>query len=95
MGPMYGHQWRHAGAKYEGCDDDYTEQGIDQLQKVIDDIKKSPHSRRLLINTWSVTELKEMCLSPCHFAVQFKLLAEVDLGRVGGLLHQVRRLNPE
>ena len=40
MGPMYGFQWRHYGSKYTGCTSDYKEKGIDQLQKLIEQIKK-------------------------------------------------------
>lgn len=71
LGPIYGFQWRHAGAKYIDCDTDYTGQGIDQLSRVINTIKTDPSSRRILINSWNVPQLNEMVLPPCHTLVQF------------------------
>ena len=49
LGPVYGHQWRHFNAKYINCDTDYTGQGVDQLQNVIDMLKdpKERKSRRI------------------------------------------------
>jgi thymidylate synthase len=41
LGPLYGFQWSHFNAPYEGCDADYTGKGINQLQQVIDTLKKS------------------------------------------------------
>ena len=40
LGPVYGHQWRHFNAPYAGCHADYTNKGIDQLQNVIDTLKR-------------------------------------------------------
>ena len=47
LGPMYGFNWRHFNAEYAGCNEDYSGQGIDQLQNVINEIKNNPYSRRL------------------------------------------------
>ncbi len=52
-GPVYGFQWRHFGADYISCKEDYTGQGVDQIQKVIDLIKTDPHSRRILLSAWN------------------------------------------
>ena len=52
-GPIYGYQWRHFNAEYYGCDQDYSEQGIDQLANVIKDLKDNPHSRRAIISGWN------------------------------------------
>lgn len=72
MGPMYGFQWRHCGAKYTGCNTDYTGQGFDQLQYCIDLIKTDPTSRRIVMTTWSPTDLLKGVLAPCHgTTVQF------------------------
>ena len=71
MGPMYGHQWRHWNAPYEGADKNYNEMGIDQLEGVIESIKTDPFSRRHIISTWNVEQLSEMCLNPCHVLCQF------------------------
>ena len=74
MGPMYGHQWRRSGATYKGCKSRYeyeSDEGVDQLQSVIDSIKTDPHSRRHLICSWSAADISQMVLAPCHFACQF------------------------
>jgi thymidylate synthase len=71
MGPGYGHQWRHYGAEYKGCDHDYTGQGIDQLMNLIDGIKNDPFSRRHIINAWDTLNINLMALPPCHCFVQF------------------------
>lgn len=84
IGPMYGHQWRHAGAKYKGCDFDYFGLGVDQVQKVIDLIKTDPTSRRIIINSYGVPELEDMALEPCHVLFQFY----VDGDEVSGQLYQ-------
>jgi len=63
LGPVYGHQWR----KWE------TKDGrvIDQLSNVIDEIKKNPNSRRLIVSAWNVGDLDKMALPPCHLLFQF------------------------
>lgn len=72
IGPMYGFQWRHFGATYEGCDADYRNKGIDQLKNVIDLLKNDPFSRRILMTTVNVEDLEKGCLHPCHgIVVQF------------------------
>lgn len=76
MGPAYGFQWRHWGAKYNGCHEDYTGQGIDQLADLIDNLKNNPFSRRHILTAWNVSQLEEMALPPCHFTVQFNVSAD-------------------
>jgi thymidylate synthase len=63
LGPVYGKQWRSWG----------TADGrqIDQLARVVEEIKKNPNSRRLLVSAWNVGELDEMALLPCHALFQF------------------------
>jgi thymidylate synthase len=63
LGPVYGKQWRSWG----------TADGrqIDQLARVVAEIKKNPSSRRLLVSAWNVGELDEMALLPCHALFQF------------------------
>lgn len=69
LGPIYGAQMRNW--KHFTTHDGYI-QSIDQLQKVINDIKNNPHSRRLLYTMWNPGELHMMALPPCHgIAVQF------------------------
>ena len=63
LGPIYGHQWR----SWQTADG----QNIDQLMQVIEQIKKTPDSRRMLISSWNVGDLHKMRLPPCHAFFQF------------------------
>jgi thymidylate synthase len=63
LGPVYGKQWR----SWEGADGVV----IDQMAELIEQIKKSPDSRRLIISAWNVGDLKKMALMPCHNMFQF------------------------
>jgi thymidylate synthase len=63
LGPVYGYQWRSwpgAGGKK-----------IDQLTEVIENIKRTPDSRRLIVSAWNVGEIEKMALPPCHLMFQF------------------------
>ena len=71
LGPIYGFQWRHFGANYKSCDDDYRGKGVDQLTEVINEIKTNPDSRRLFVSAWNPQFLKKMALPPCHVSFQF------------------------
>eukprot|EP01134_Creolimax_fragrantissima_P003676 CFRG3676T1 len=71
LGPVYGFQWRHFGAKYVDMHTDYTGQGKDQLAEVIDKIKNHPNDRRIIISAWNPTDLDDMALPPCHLLCQF------------------------
>jgi thymidylate synthase len=63
LGPVYGKQWR----SWEGKDGKV----IDQISDLIEQIKKNPDSRRLIVSAWNVGELSEMALMPCHNMFQF------------------------
>ena len=63
LGPVYGKQWR----SWEGADG----QAIDQVRWVVDEIKRNPDSRRLIVSAWNVAELPKMALMPCHTLFQF------------------------
>ncbi|KAJ8023512.1 Thymidylate synthase [Holothuria leucospilota] len=71
LGPVYGFQWRHFGAEYKGMHHDYTGEGVDQLQQVIDTIKKNPDDRRIILSAWNPPDLPKMALPPCHAFAQF------------------------
>lgn len=73
LGPSYGHQWRHWNAPYTGCDSDYTGQGIDQLQELVQGLKEDPHGRRHLLTAWNPEQNDQMCLPPCHCLAQFNV----------------------
>nr|XP_048336897.1 bifunctional dihydrofolate reductase-thymidylate synthase-like isoform X2 [Ziziphus jujuba var. spinosa] len=71
LGPVYGFQWRHFGARYTDMHADYTGQGFDQLLDVIDKIKNNPNDRRIILSAWNPADLKLMALPPCHMFSQF------------------------
>lgn len=71
LGPVYGFQWRHFGAKYKTCDDDYSNQGVDQLAQVINSIKTNPYDRRIILSAWNPADIPIMALPPCHMFAQF------------------------
>src|ERR1043165_6216287 len=63
LGPVYGKQWR----SWEGA----NAKVVDQVTELIDQIKKNPDSRRLIISAWNVADLPKMALMPCHTIFQF------------------------
>ncbi|MEQ2160593.1 hypothetical protein GOODEAATRI_000908 [Goodea atripinnis] len=71
LGPVYGFQWRHFGAEYKNMHTDYTRQGVDQLQNIIDTIKRNPEDRRIIMCAWNPKDLPLMALPPCHALCQF------------------------
>ena len=84
LGPVYGFQWRHWGAAYTNCNDNYEGEGVDQIAKLIETIKKDPSSRRLILSAWNVEDLDKMALPPCHMMCQF----DVFDGEISCLLYQ-------
>ena len=82
VGPMYPWQWRHAGATYYE-DDIETSEGIDQIQNIINLIRTDPHSRRILLCNWNVSDVPKGCLAPCH--VLFQVFVDDD--NISGLLN--------
>ncbi|OWZ19253.1 Thymidylate synthase [Phytophthora megakarya] len=72
LGPVYGFQWRHFGAKYTDMHADYTGQGgVDQLAEVIHKLRTNPSDRRIVLSAWNPADLNEMALPPCHMFCQF------------------------
>lgn len=63
LGPVYGHQWR----SWTGADGTT----VDQISDLIHQLKNNPDSRRLIVNSWNVTEIPKMALPPCHCMFQF------------------------
>jgi thymidylate synthase len=63
LGPIYGKQWVSWV--------DHNGESINQLKNIIHQIKHTPNSRRLIVNSWNVGALKDMALYPCHFVFQF------------------------
>lgn len=63
LGPVYGSQWR----SWKGANG----KTVDQITQVIEQIKKNPDSRRLIVSAWNVAEIENMALPPCHAFFQF------------------------
>jgi len=63
LGPVYGHQWRSWPTPDGGS--------IDQISNLINQIKKNPDSRRLIVSAWNVADVDKMALPPCHCLFQF------------------------
>ena len=63
LGPVYGKQWRD----WETADGKH----VDQMRWVVDEIKRNPDSRRLIVSAWNVGDLPRMALMPCHAMFQF------------------------
>ncbi|MDU0154001.1 thymidylate synthase [Bacillus cabrialesii] len=82
LGPIYGKQWRSWEAD---SDRPYKrKKEVDQLTKVIEDIKNNPDSRRHIVSAWNVGDLEKMALPPCHLLFQFY----VANGRLSCQLYQ-------
>lgn len=76
LGPVYGKQWR-SWAKPDGG-------AVDQIQWVLDEIRRNPDSRRLIVSAWNPAEIDQMALAPCHCLFQFY----VAQGRLSCQLYQ-------
>ena len=63
LGPVYGHQWR----SWPG----HNGEPIDQIKKVVEQIKNTPDSRRMIVSAWNVADIDDMKLPPCHCFFQF------------------------
>lgn len=63
LGPVYGKQWR----SWAGPDGEV----IDQVAWIVDEIKRNPYSRRLIVSAWNPAEIDKMALAPCHCLFQF------------------------
>jgi len=73
LGPVYGKQWVDWGG-YAICSGKVIKghnDGINQIQGVIDTLKSDPDSRRMVVSAWNVSDLKDMALQPCHMMFQF------------------------
>jgi thymidylate synthase len=76
LGPIYGKQWR----SFRGADG----KTVDQIQWVIDELRRNPNSRRLIVSAWNPPEIEDMALPPCHCLFQFY----VTDGRLSCQLYQ-------
>lgn len=76
LGPVYGHQWRSWPTPDGGH--------IDQMARVVEQLKSNPDSRRIIVSAWNVADLERMALQPCHAFFQFHVAA----GRLSCQLYQ-------
>ena len=81
LGPVYGKQWR----SWEGADGRTT----DQITWLINEIKRNPDSRRLIVSAWNVADLPKMALMPCHNMFQFYVAPATTPGGKGRLSCQL------
>ena len=81
LGPIHGKQWRKwdkNDCSYPKCIcEDYEiiycqnkHESIDQIENLINDLKRNPDSRSLMVNTWNVSDMSQMILPPCHYSFQ-------------------------
>ena len=71
LGPIYGKQWRDwQSQKFNVAKGEGYLLQIDQIHKLIVDIKNNPDSRRLMVSAWNVGEVEEVVLPPCHYGFQ-------------------------
>lgn len=63
LGPVYGHQWR-----------DFNDEGFDQVNYIIHQLKNDPDSRRIILSAWNPNQLEMMALPPCHTLAQFRVI---------------------
>lgn len=79
LGPVYGKQWR----SWEGANG----KSFDQLQEILNLLKNSPDSRRMLVSAWNPSELSQMKLQPCHALFQFYVAPpDTEAGETKGKL---------
>ena len=79
LGPVYGKQWR----SWEGANG----KSFDQLNEILELLKKSPDSRRIIVSAWNPSELSQMKLQPCHALFQFYVAPpDVEAGETKGKL---------
>lgn len=84
LGPIYGHQWRNFGAT-ENADGTFQNDGVDQISALVDEIRRNPASRRLIVTGWNPAEANRVALPPCHTLFQFHVSGN---GRLSCQLYQ-------
>ena len=76
LGPIYGFQWRHFGAKYIDQKTDYSGKGFDQIQNLVEMLKKNTFSKRLVVTNWNPEDVAEMAVPSCP--CMFQLIRHGD-----------------
>jgi thymidylate synthase len=85
LGPVYGHQWRNFGATRRS-DGTYEQDGADQIARLVQEIRRNPWSRRLVVSGWNPKECDDVALPPCH--TLFQLHADPDARTLSCQLYQ-------
>ena len=93
LGPVYGHQWRNFSTKQQGFeqgidngeglstyDSDYK--GIDQIERLVTNLKEKPLATDHIVNSWNVGDLQDMALPPCHYGFQIVVRPLTKLERI-------------
>jgi len=73
LGPIYGHQWRNFGATPQP-DGTWANDGVDQIARLLVDLREKPFSRRLIVTGWNPKEADQVALPPCHTLFQFYVM---------------------
>lgn len=79
LGPVYGHQWRHFPALGEAAGGQgdaplFKARSVDQIAELVENIRKTPDSRRLIVTAWNPGDVPDMALPPCHTLWQVRVL---------------------
>ncbi len=74
LGPIYGWQWRHFGAKYIDYKTDYAGQGVDQVKRIVETLKTNPDSRQMLVLAWNPMDIEKVIPPFCHYGWQVTVL---------------------
>ncbi len=73
LGPVYGHQWRNFGATPR-ADGTWESDGVDQIERLLVDLREKPFSRRHIVTGWNPKEADQVALPPCHTLFQFYVM---------------------
>jgi len=74
LGPIYGWQWRHFGAKYVDYQTNYEGQGVDQIKRLVHLLKTKPHDRQMLVLAWNPMDVEKVVPPFCHYGFQVTVL---------------------
>lgn len=74
LGAIYGWEWRYFGAEYKDYNTDYTGQGVDQIKKLVEELKTKPWSRQMLVLAWNPLDIDKAIPPYCHYAFQVTVI---------------------